>query len=198
MKLLLLASSVSLLAACSEIPPEAYFDRGSPESLLDVSSEVVNISLASSNALGDISGWLENSQPVEAEVKCTEGNNSCIRALELLESYDVPITYIPAESNNVVLIYERVVARDCESRFISNHINPYNLNHPTFGCSIAANMVQHVSDRQQFTNPELLDFHDAEKAVQNVYKYRERTEIEEIEESQLGGGGTGGGGGGGN
>ena len=57
-------------------------------------------------------------------------------------------------------------ARDCENRYIDDTINPYNLNHPTFGCSISVNMVQMVTDKREFTNPSLMDYPDANKMRQ--------------------------------
>ena len=56
---------------------------------------------------------------------------------------------------------------------MNNSINPYNLNHPTFGCSIASNMVQMVSDKGQFVSPELTGFGDGNKAVQAYGTYIE-------------------------
>jgi hypothetical protein len=50
-------------------------------------------------------------------------------------------------------------------------INPYNLNHPTFGCTIASNMVQMVSDKREFTNPGLTGEADGLKTSQRVGFY---------------------------
>jgi type IV pilus biogenesis protein CpaD/CtpE len=78
---------------------------------------------------------------------------------------------VASADNNVTLVYERIQARDCESRYIDNPVNPYNLNHPTFGCSLAVNMVQMVSDKRQFTNPAIMDYPDAFKAGQAMQAY---------------------------
>lgn len=158
-----------LLAACSQIPGEAYYDRGSPESLLDVSSEVVNLSVTSESALDELANWLNQDQPTRAELYCLDGDARCVAAQEVLDLYGVPSAYAPSGENMVTLVYERVLARDCENRFIDNSVNPYHLNHPTFGCSTAVNMVQMVSDKQQFVRPNLMDMPDAKKASQ-VYR----------------------------
>ncbi len=176
--------ALSLLCfSCSQIPPEAYFDRGTPESLLDVSSEVVNLSVATDGAVNELSDWLNRDQPSRAELYCMDADPRCAAAQEVLDLYGVETMYVAAADNTVSLVYERVLARDCENRFIDNHINPYHLNHPTFGCSIAANMVQMVSDKHQFVRPNLLDKPDANRAVRDYQEYlnptRERRGIED-------------------
>lgn len=161
-----------ILAGCSEIPKEVYSNRGSPESLLDISAEVVNIALASEQSLGELADWMNQDQPTRAELFCMDSDPLCVRARDVFEQFGVPTSHIAAADNNAVLVYERVLARDCENRYIDNSINPYNLHHPTFGCSIASNIVQTVSDKQQFTNPGLLDYTDGEKAVSVYGAYR--------------------------
>ena len=165
--------TLSLLAACSKIPGEAYYNRGAPESLLDVSSEVVNLSVASEPALDELAEWINQDQPTRAELYCMDGDSRCAAAQEILDLYGVPSTYVPAADTTVTLVYERVIARDCEQRYIDNSVNPYNLNHPTFGCATAGNMVQMVSDKQQFVSPNLLDYSDARKGVQTYRNYLE-------------------------
>lgn len=167
------------LAACSSIPPEAYFDRGTPESLLDVSSEVVNLSVASETAIDEMTNWVNQDQPSRAELYCQDGDARCVAAQEVLDLYGIPSMYVPSADNMVSLVYERVLARDCENRYIDNSINPYHLNHPTFGCSTAANMVQMVSDKQQFVRPNLLDQMDAKKAIQSYKNYSKPPKIPE-------------------
>lgn len=172
-KSLLSLSAILVLGACSTIPPEAYFDRGAPESLLDVSSEVVNLGVGTDSALAELSQWIERDQPTRAELYCADTDPKCTAAQEVLDLYGVPTMYVASADSSVALVYERVLARDCENRYIDNHINPYNLNHPTFGCSIAANMVQQVSDRQQLVSPNLMDLPDGSKAVQAYGSYLE-------------------------
>lgn len=167
----IVVAAALLGSACSEIPKEAYFDRADPESLLDVSSEVVNLSIGSAGSLDELSEWINQDQPSRAELYCLDADPSCAAAQEILDLYGVPSAYVPAADSVVSLVYERVLARDCENSYIDNHVNPYHLNHPTFGCSIAVNMVQMVSDKHQFVRPNLLDHSDARKAVKIYNEY---------------------------
>ena len=168
-----LISLVALVGAgCSEIPPEAHYNRGSPESLLDVSSEVVNFQLNGLDAVHEVADWVNQDQPTRAELYCAESDLTCLETKDMLMQFGVPITFIAAADNTVTLIYERILARDCENRFIDNSINPYNFNHPTFGCSLASNMVQMVTDKQQFVSPALLDYADGHKTQQSLEGYR--------------------------
>jgi len=160
-----------LLAACSRIPPESNFSRGAPESLLDVSSEVVNLSVGTEASVDELAEWLQQDQPTRAELYCPESSDQCVAAQEALDLYGVPTLYVASVDNVASLVYERVLARDCENRFIDNRINPYHMNHPTFGCSTAANMVQMVSDKHQFVRPNLMDPAEAYKPVQNYRGY---------------------------
>jgi hypothetical protein len=159
------------LTGCSHIPPEAYYNRGTPESLLDVSSEVVNVVLESEASIDELTNWVNQDQPTRAEVYCLQGDPVCKKANKVLEKFGVPVMYVSAADNNVSLVYERILARDCENRYIDNRANPYDLNHPTYGCSVASNIVMHVSDKHQLVSPPLMDYHDGSKAVQSVDAY---------------------------
>lgn len=174
------------LSACSQIPEEAYYDRGSPYSLLDASSEVVNIALTSPESVNEVVQWVDQDQPTQAELYCLEDDPICVQTLQTLEMFSVPVHYVSAADNNLVLIYDRVVARDCDNRYIDNPVNPYNLNHKTFGCSISVNMVQMVGDKRQFTSPALLDFRDGDKAVQSYELYLQPKEDAQLSNSQTG------------
>ena len=171
---------VVLLAVtgCSEIPKEAYFNRGSPETLLDVSSEVVNLQLSDMNSVSEVADWVNQDQPTRAELYCMDGDPVCMHAQQVLYQFDVPLLFVATADNMVTLVYERVLARDCENRFIDNTINPYNMNHPTFGCSMASNMVQMVTDKQQFISPALLDYADGAKVKQSMDGYNTANERE--------------------
>jgi hypothetical protein len=159
-----------ILAACSQVPKEAYFSR-EPESLLDVSSEVVNLKIDSPASVREITNWVNQDQPTRAEVHCPEGDTLCNRTRNVLHQFGVPVRYTPGSDNTVALIYERILARDCENRYIDNRINPYNLNYVTFGCSVNINTVQMVSDKRQFTSPALMDYSDANKVAQSMGSY---------------------------
>jgi type IV pilus biogenesis protein CpaD/CtpE len=162
-----------VLVACSQVPKEAYFNRGEPESLLDVSSEVVNLTIDSGASVQEITHWINQDQPTRAELHCADGVALCVQVQKILHQFGVPVKYTAASDNNVALIYERVLARDCENRYIDNMVNPYNLNHPSFGCSLSVNSVQMVSDKRQFTSPSLMDYPDAFKAGHNTAFYHQ-------------------------
>jgi hypothetical protein len=169
----LLCSVSSLyLSACTEIPVEAYANRGVPESLLDVSSETVSVELSSEASLDELQEWVESDQPTRAIIYCAEGDVLCDSAEQSLDVYGVEYEWMVADYSEVALIYERVIAHDCENRFIDNRINPYNLNHPSFGCSVASNMVQMVTNRQEFVSPQLLGFVDGRSAAKSMRAHR--------------------------
>jgi uncharacterized membrane protein YgcG len=172
---LLALMAITAVAACKKLPDEAYFNRGAPESLLDYSSEVVNLPVSNKVQVNEFSSWVNSDQPTRAEIYCTASSKTCDDALDVLDLYGVPYTHVPSDQATVTLVYERVSARDCEQRFIDNRNNFYNLNHPTFGCSIAANIVQHVSDKKQLLNPSIADLQDGEKGVQTYKRYLEQS-----------------------
>jgi type IV pilus biogenesis protein CpaD/CtpE len=172
-KLFPIALLLLSFSACSQIPKEAYYNRGAPESLLDASSEVVNVDLRSRSSVDELAQWINRDQPSRAELHCDPEERLCHKAKRVLEQFSVPVTQgNDGDGSSVALLYDRILARDCENRYIDNHINPYELNHPTFGCSVASNIVQMVSDKRQFTSPALMDDASAEKAVQGVEDYR--------------------------
>lgn len=173
--------ALATLTACSVIPPQAHMSRG-PEALLDASSELVNVTLYERGSVNQLADWINEDQPTAAEVHCIEGDPLCDQALDVMDQFGVPVTLMPSQENSIILLYERVVARDCENRYITNHANPYNLNHKNFGCSVSANTIQMVSNRQQFVNPELLDLPDGEKSVQIYKAYLTPVEAPELED----------------
>ena len=181
--LAVLLVAASCLSACDKIAPESYYSRGNPEDLLDQSTEVVNFDLSSYNALEDMLQWVNQDQPSRAELYCEESDPICMEAEEVLAQFGVPVIYGAPEGSNVTLVYDRVVARDCENRYIDNSVNPYNLPHPTFGCSTASNVLQMVTDKRQFTSPALLELHDAERVerVMDGYKLPYSTVAPEID-----------------
>ncbi|MFN9003283.1 MAG: CpaD family pilus assembly lipoprotein [Alphaproteobacteria bacterium] len=156
------------LAACRP-PDSAYDNRGGPESLVDVSTEVVNLDITSAGELNDLSAWINRDQPTRAELYCLEGEPLCVEARQVLDLYGVPTQQMQSSVANVTLIYERILARDCNARYVDDK-NLTNVSQPAFGCAIAANMVQQISNKQQIVRPNLMDYPDGEKAVE-VYKY---------------------------
>ena len=157
-----------LVAACGRYE-DGTFSRGTPERLLDVSSEVVNLGVNSAAEVDELSQWVGRDQPTRAELYCSEGAPLCREAKQALELYGVPLMFVPSNTQTVTLVYERVLARDCDQRFNDNLQLWQHENHPSFGCSISANMVQHVTQKQQFISPNLGDYRDAESAV-NTYR----------------------------
>jgi len=160
-----------LLSACSEIPAGAYFNRGTPESLLDVSSEAVSAPIDSEMAIDSLIDWIEEDQPSSAELYCYQEDIFCAAAEEVMNLYGVDYEIVSSPEAVVNLMYERVLARDCENRYIDNSVNPYNMNHPTFGCSVASNMVQMVTDKQQFIKPELSAYPDTRRVLNSYNDY---------------------------
>ena len=167
-----LCATALLLTSCSKIPTEAYFERGQPESLLDQSSEIVNFDIMGVSSVDELVSWVNQDQPTRAELYCEDGDPICLQAHEALEQFGVPVLFVPSGENVATLVYERVLARDCENRYIDNSINPYNLLHPTFGCTISSNIVQMVTDKRQFTSPALLDYRDGDSVARTMEGYR--------------------------
>ena len=192
-QLLITLSLSALIAACSEIPKQAYYNRGQPEALLNVSSEEQIVDLNQRNGLQQLTQVVNRHQPTSAELSCSN-RLLCTRATEVLNQYKVPFKQNNDGGNSVTLNFRSIQARDCENRYIDNHINPYNLNHPTFGCSIAVNQVQMVSNKGQFVDPILLGSYDGEKATQNYDTYLSRQTIPLEIISSTGSGSSGGGG----
>lgn len=190
-KALLTASMLVALSACNHIPAEASYNRGSPFSLLDTSSEVVNVALSSESSVQEAIQWVDQDQPTQAEVYCMESDPVCSQVLDAMDMYNVPVKYTASADNMLMLMYDRVVARDCENRYVDNPINPYNLNHPSLGCAMSVNIVQMVGDKRQFTSPALMDFRDGDKAVQDYETYMRPHDVAGMEngfqEDALGG-----------
>ncbi len=160
----LLVSMVVALAACTPPKDSDFFNRG-PESLLDVSSEVVNLGIENPAKLNDLSNWIRKDKPTRAELYCVASDARCKQAEKLLKSQFVATAVIPSADNSVALIYERILARDCNQRFIDNSLDQHNAPHPAFGCALSANMVQQVSNKREFVNPNLSDIPPAAGAV---------------------------------
>ena len=161
----LAAAALLALAACNAPPKSSFYNRGAPESLLDVSSEVVNLSVRDKNDIQALSNWIEKDAPSRAELMCDGNLPSCQSAVKALEARDVNVSLTPSPNNTVTLVYERIVARDCNSRYLDNGFSVYGAHQPSFGCAIAANMVQQVSDKREFINPAISDDPSAVSAV---------------------------------
>lgn len=167
-----LSLGVLLLSACSQLSEANYSNRGTPESLLDVSVEQITVPLDGAAGIDDLIAVLNQNQPSQATLQCAGNDMLCRNARNVLQQFAVPATEMAsAGGNQVVLVYENLVARDCDPRFVDNTINPYNLNHPSFGCANASNMIQMVGDKRQFTNPVIHGYVDGSKVRQGYKEY---------------------------
>lgn len=167
-----------VLFACSEIPEQAYYTRGQPESLLEVTQTEAIFTLNKKTVVSDISKWIKNASPSEALLHCQKKNKICNRVEALLKKKGISTARNTSSTNEVTFFYEQISVRKCENRYIDNTVNPYNLNHPTFGCTIASNSAQMVANKQQFINPNLTDKTDARKPVQVTDFYNTATKPE--------------------
>lgn len=166
-----LSSLLFVCAGCSEIPKEAYYAHGQPESLLEKSSDHATFSLSAPHSVSTVMNWLDTANPKDATLRCQETSKNCNKLERLLVKKGITVTRTMARSNQVIFTYTTVKARDCENRYIDNMINPYNLNYPTLGCSVAANSVQMVTNRKDFVDPNLSDLPDARKSRQVIDQY---------------------------
>lgn len=168
-RFIILSLAATLTLASCKNPELSAVSPGQPESLIDMSSERVSMPVQTQDHVDQIIQFIESDQPTKADIQCNPSINPfCSSVQQALSLYGVPSRVMDSSQDNITLIYERVIAKACDNRFVSNHHNLRNMNYPGFGCSVATNIVQHVSDRSQFTDPALMDLPDAENAV-NVY-----------------------------
>lgn len=175
-----LIASLLALAACGQPPStnSAYLNRGGPETLLDVSSEVVTLSAASKSDIADLTAWIERDKPTRAQLNCDSGERRCDDLQKLLDVNGVPSVFGAGNDHSVTLVYERILARDCNQRYVDNPHNYYNTNHPSFGCALSANMVQQVTNKQEFVSPNLSDDPSAVRAVNDMRRaYKPRAVV---------------------
>jgi len=159
------------LASCGPVPaPADYANRGDPESLLSTSSEVVTVSLDSQESLGELTDTLSKTPPTRAILHCPTADALCAQAKDILSKHKVAAQETGSGSS-VTLLYEQTVAHACENRYIDNSVNEYNLEPVSMGCSLRGNTVQMVTDKKQFTSPQLLSPMDGEKAAQTYDDY---------------------------
>ena len=125
-----------------------------PESLIDVSTEVVNVNLSTREHLAQLTQLITRDPPSRADLGCAPENPVCKDARKLLDMRGIPVQF--TGDAGAALVYERVIARDCDDRSQGSQ---------ALGCASSANIVQMVGDKRQFVSPTLMDFPDAEKAV---------------------------------
>ncbi len=164
----ILSIATLTLSACGT-PPNAtsHLTRG-PESLIDVSAEIVNLGVSNPSEIKELAAWIDRDRPTRAELSCVAGTKQCVDAQKVLELNGVPFAAGTNAENSVTLFYERILARDCDQSYVDNPNNSYNVTHPHFGCAVSANMVQHVSDKQQFISPNVSDAPSAVRGVNDI------------------------------
>lgn len=175
-KSLVLILTLLALSACETLPNKAYSLPVRPESLLDSSAERVSFGLSIPKSAQELTDWINKDQPSRAELNCAKDKPNCRKAIQILSSFSVPYKHVQkAGGDSIALVYNRVVARSCNHSFISNHHNVRNLNHPAFGCSVASNTLQMMSDQQQILNPLLSGNQDAATQVRRLNAYENRS-----------------------
>ncbi|MDX2096101.1 MAG: hypothetical protein SFW64_09260 [Alphaproteobacteria bacterium] len=164
----LFSTALLLVAACMPPADSAYRNRGTPEALIDISSEVVSLPVGDALAVADLKNWLNRDRPTRAELNCVSSDKYCGEAKKLFEKQNIPLAHGTPGNQTVTLIYERILARDCNPSYVDNPHNFYNTNHAAFGCAVSANMVQHVTNKQEFVNPALSDDPSAVRGVNDI------------------------------
>ncbi len=169
LKVLSLVAALTL-AACSGARDSEFMSRGGPEALIDVSSEVVNLSIADKKDLEALSTWIATDAPTRAELQCDASAKLCREALSILEKKGVAISTVPSAANTVMLTYERILARDCNQRYRETKSPRSGAPAPSFGCAVSANIVQHVSDKNAFVNPSISDTPSSVSGISAIYR----------------------------
>lgn len=141
----------------------------SPESLMDITEERVTVSLYDRSSVSDMKQWIEQDLPTRAELSC-EGTSNCKAAQKVLSSFSIPFeTMEEADGKHyepaVILFYNRILARDCQCGYELR--NGHKI--PVVGCAHSVNMMQMVSDRQQFHQPEMMGMTDTHHGVNAIH-----------------------------
>ena len=165
--------TLGILSACTTPPQSMWYHRG-PESLLDVSSEVATLNIASQRDLDALAKWIATDAPTRADLQCSTGSKICRDAVKLLEKHKVNVTVTAAPVNVATLVYERIVARDCEQQYRTQRISTYSEPSASFGCATSANIVQMVSDKSSFINPSVSDNPSASSGADALKRLSQR------------------------
>lgn len=138
------------------------YTRIEPESLIDFSTEQVSFSLSSPSIQEDIANWLVHDKPTTVELGCSVNNKACSNIVKTLNLHNINYKLTDI-NNNVTLIYNKTLARDCNR--VSRDKNGNLIRAHNLGCAVSANIVQMVSDHKQFIESSVLDSQDATKSV---------------------------------
>ncbi len=183
----LIAFSLLTLTGCGDAPlPQAYQIQNSPEKLMTVVSDTVRIDLGQKNYTEQLTDMLSDNPPTRAVLHCIATTKACKNAARILTRNKI-VTENGGSGNDVALVYEHTEARDCNQRYVDNSINEDNLNYESLGCATTANIAQMVTDKRQFTKPNMLDYQDGEKAATTYDTY---TNPPATSGSSSGGGGS--------
>lgn len=171
---------MATLCSCSGAPPIAYTNKGDPERQLVITTEAAVIALDDRDSIARLKETLRTDRPALARLHCPEAAALCAQAEAVLRQAgitpdrgrkDAEAAEDEEDSETVTLIYRRTAAAECDHRYVDNSLNSANIAMSQLGCSLRSNMVQMVTDRQQFVNPGLLDYMDGEKAARNYQNY---------------------------
>ncbi len=171
--------------AAARVPDSAYRNPGDPERLLDKTTELLTLSVETREDITDLQQIIRRDKPTRAELSCDESSKICQQIFQLLSAQSIPTDSSAASTNKVTLVYDRMTARDCNSRFVDNTRNGDNLNHPALGCSVVANTIQMIGDKRQLSNPSLMDLPDASKAVQQHRRYSQPPKPNDSKDNSL-------------
>ena len=170
--------SLILLTSCQDVKPNDYANPGDPERELVVTTETTELPIKNRDALDQLKETIKMDPPSSAELSCTVTDSVCTSAKSILIKAHITLEIKSrstaeqqAPETTVTLFYKRLSAKNCDNRYTDNSINSSNLAQSTLGCSIRSNMMQMVTDKQQFVNPALLDYTDGEKAALNYQAY---------------------------
>jgi hypothetical protein len=137
-----------------------------PEELLDVTSERVTFSLKDSHSLNEIMDWVRKERPSKAELSCGKDHALCKKVEhELKEAHVATKHTVGHHDSKVVLMYEKMVARDCTKKH----------GHPNYrlGCAVSTNILHMISDYRYMIDPPVSSPADAARSAKYYNHYRD-------------------------
>jgi hypothetical protein len=187
------------LTACGldlETLPDSAYLQPSPERLLDRSHEVRRFELSAPGGSDKAMAAINSSSPNAASLYCNAKVVGCKELQKRLQFKGIPTRVVGSGANAVELVYDRITARDCDPRY-RNDVRDYHVTiAPEYGCAVTSNMLQHVSDRAQFTHPKTMENPPASDAVSSYLnavdmriQSQQASEKYSVDESTAGGSG---------